>query len=114
MELILIRHGLPEKVIRSDGGAADPNLSEQGHRQAAQVADYLKDEQIHRLYSSPMRRAVQTAEPISKTLDLLIEQRDGVAEYDQMPTNISPWSSLKRKLRGLVAVNAGRHGWRRL
>ena len=43
MELILIRHGLPEKVIRSDGGAADPNLSEQGHRQAAQVADYLKE-----------------------------------------------------------------------
>ena len=76
MELILIRHGLPEKVIRSDGGAADPNLSEQGHRQAAQVADYLKDEQIHRLYSSPMRRAVQTAEPISKTLDLLIEKTE--------------------------------------
>ena len=97
MELILIRHGLPEKVIRSDGAAADPNLSEQGHRQAAQVADYLKDEQIHRLYSSPMRRAVQTAEPISKTLDLLIEQRDGVAEYDQDANEYIPVEQLKKE-----------------
>ena len=97
MELILIRHGLPEKVIRSDGGAADPNLSEQGHRQAAQVADYLKEEQIHRLYSSPMRRAVQTAEPISKTLELPIEQRDGVAEYDQDANEYIPVEQLKKE-----------------
>ena len=97
MELILIRHGLPEKVIRSDGGAADPNLSEQGNRQAAQVADYLKEEQIHRLYSSPMRRAVQTAEPISKTLELPIEQRDGVAEYDQDANEYIPVEQLKKE-----------------
>ena len=97
MELILIRRGLPEKVIRSDGGAADPNLSEQGHRQAAQVAEYLKDEQIHRLYSSPMRRAVQTAEPISKILNMPIEHRDGVAEYDQDANEYIPVEQLKKE-----------------
>ena len=48
MELILIRHGLPEKVIRSDGGAADPNLSEQGHRQAAQKKKKKKKKKIYR------------------------------------------------------------------
>ena len=72
-------------------------MSEQGHRQAAQVADYLKEEQIHRLYSSPMRRAVQTAEPISKTLDLPIEQRDGVAEYDQDANEYIPVEQLKKE-----------------
>jgi probable phosphoglycerate mutase len=97
MELILIRHGLPEKVVRADGGAADPNLSEQGHRQAAQVAQYLKDEAIHRLYSRPMRRAFQTAEPISKILDLAIEQRDGVAEYDQDANEYIPVEQLKKE-----------------
>ena len=83
MELILIRHGLPEKVIRQDGGAADPELSPNGHAQARKMADYLKSEPISAIYSSPMRRAAQTAAPLSELFDLPIELVDGVAEYDQ-------------------------------
>ena len=50
MELILIRHGLPEKVIREDGGAADPELSPNGHAQARKMAEYLKSEPIRHLF----------------------------------------------------------------
>ena len=61
MKLILIRHGLP---VRSDS-SADPPLAPQGARQAGQMARWLKDEGIDALYSSPMRRARETADPLA-------------------------------------------------
>ena len=97
MELILIRHGLPEKVIREDGGAADPELSPNGHAQARKMAEYLKSEPISAIYSSPMRRAAQTAAPLSELLDLPIELVDGVAEYDQQADHYIPVEQLKEE-----------------
>src|SRR3712207_5965516 len=40
MELLIIRHGLPVRIDDA-GGPADPELSEEGHRQAALVARFL-------------------------------------------------------------------------
>ena len=97
MELILVRHGLPEKVVRQDGGAADPDLSAKGHHQAQRVAEYLSSEPISRLYSSPMRRAKQTAEPLAALINLPIELRDGVAEYDQDSSEYIPVEQLKQE-----------------
>ncbi|MCZ6501317.1 MAG: histidine phosphatase family protein [Gammaproteobacteria bacterium] len=95
MELILIRHGLPEKVINEDGSPADPPLSTTGLEQARKVADWLKDHEIDRLYSSPMQRAFQTAEPLARVKELEIEVRDGVAEYDQQAGDYIPVEQLK-------------------
>lgn len=95
MELILIRHGLPEKVVNEDGAPADPPLSDRGHQQAALMADWMQREQIDRLYSSPMQRAYQTAEPLSSLIDLEIEVKAGVAEYDQQAENYIPVEELK-------------------
>ena len=95
MELILIRHGLPEKVINQDGTPADPPLSAEGLKQAELVAAWLEHEQIDRLYSSPMRRAVQTAEPLAKLKDLEITLRDGVAEYDRNADLYIPVEQMK-------------------
>ena len=39
MELMLIRHGLPEKIINEDGAPANPPLSETGHEQARKVKE---------------------------------------------------------------------------
>ncbi len=83
MELILIRHGLPEMQVKQDGTAADPALSETGHDQAGRVARWLANSGIERLYSSPMLRALETAAPISSTLGLDVEVREGVAEFDR-------------------------------
>src|SRR5205809_1084762 len=58
MELILIRHGLPER--RED--TADPPLSDHGHEQARRVAAWLADEAIDAVYASTMLRARQTAD----------------------------------------------------
>ena len=95
MELILIRHGLPEKVITDDGAPADPPLSEEGLNQAEKMAAFLKAEKIDRLYSSPMRRAHQTALPLAAVQDLEVELEPGVAEYDKDSAAYIPVEELK-------------------
>ena len=56
MELILIRHGLPQRQVVTDG-TADPELSELGQRQARAVANWLSREApVQAVYSSTMNR----------------------------------------------------------
>lgn len=95
MELILIRHGLPEKVINDDGSPADPPLSATGLDQASRVAAWLDAMEIDRLYSSPMRRALETAAPLAKQKNLQVKVVDGVAEYDQQSELYIPVEELK-------------------
>jgi probable phosphoglycerate mutase len=95
MELILIRHGLPEKVVNDDGAPADPPLSAEGHEQAQKMAAFLQSEAIDRLYSSPMQRAHQTALPLAAAQDLEIELESGVAEYDKDADAYIPVEELK-------------------
>ena len=97
MELILIRHGLPEKIVTEDGSPADPPLSKTGLEQAEKVAEWLRPIQIDRLYSSPMRRARQTAGPLAAQKSLAVELRDGVAEYDQNSALYIPVEQLKEQ-----------------
>jgi 2,3-bisphosphoglycerate-dependent phosphoglycerate mutase len=97
MELLLIRHGLPEHVATDDGSPADPPLSATGHLQASQVADWLERHHIDALYSSPMQRALQTAAPLSSAKGLDIQVRDGVAEYDRHAGEYIPVEKLKEQ-----------------
>ena len=94
MELLLIRHGLPIRRQISNG-RADPELSDDGHRQAEHLAKYLAGEEIHAIYASPLRRAHQTAEPLAKSLGLEIVTEDGVAEYDRDSNEYVPVEELK-------------------
>ena len=97
MELILIRHGLPEKVVTTDGTPADPPLSAIGLKQAELVAEYLNDTRLDRLYSSPMRRAQETALPLAREQGLEIETEQGVAEYDRDAGSYIPVEQLKEE-----------------
>ena len=82
MEVALIRHAIP---IRKElvSGVADPELSVDGRAQAQLLADYLSKESFDALYVSPMKRAQQTAEAVSTSLNLPMITIDGVAEYDR-------------------------------
>lgn len=93
MELILIRHGLP---LRSDD-SADPLLSPEGHDQARKVAAWLAHEGADAVWSSPMRRARQTAQPFADHLRREIALHDGVAEYDADGGYYVPLEVLKRE-----------------
>ena len=83
MELILVRHGeTPFNRERKVQGIADIELNDTGLRQAHQLALSLKDHEIHQNYSSPLRRAYQTAEAINQFHDVPIHRRNGLMEMD--------------------------------
>jgi broad specificity phosphatase PhoE len=89
---LLIRHGETEYVKkgRLAGRLPGVTLNEKGHTQALALADTLKVAAIKALYSSPIERAIQTAEPISKALNLEIIPRQGLIE-----TEIGEWQNAR-------------------
>jgi probable phosphoglycerate mutase len=81
MLLYLIRHG--ESLYNAEGriqGQSDVALSPLGLRQAGAIADALAEEQIDAVFASPLRRAMQTAEPIAARLGLSIRADDRLKE----------------------------------
>jgi probable phosphoglycerate mutase len=95
VELIFVRHGRPEHIETSDGSPADPPLAEIGHQQAAAVARWLSEEKIDYLYSSPMRRARQTAMPLEELCGLVANVREEISEFDRDSSAYVPMEVLK-------------------
>jgi probable phosphoglycerate mutase len=96
MELLLIRHALPVRIDEGHvDGPADPALAELGHTQAAALAEWLAGEQIDAIWSSPMRRARETAAPVAARLGLDVTVDDGLAEYDKDAASYIPIEELK-------------------
>lgn len=94
MEVILIRHAIPVRR-EVESGAADPELSFEGVRQADLLADYLATESIHAIYASPMRRAQETAQPLASRFGLSVAAVEGVAEFDRHSEWYVPAEELK-------------------
>ncbi|MDX2378354.1 MAG: histidine phosphatase family protein [Acidimicrobiia bacterium] len=94
MELLLIRHALPVRR-ELDVGVADPELSAKGEAQARLLGSYLATERLDAIYSSPLRRARETAEPVAAERSLGIVTADGVAEWDQHSSEYVPVEELK-------------------
>jgi len=92
MQLVLIRHGLP---LRSEE-SADPPLSSVGHWQAARVAERLAEDDLHAVFASTMRRAIETAEPFAATGGHEVQLREGIVEYDRDTGTYIPMEDLKR------------------
>jgi 2,3-bisphosphoglycerate-dependent phosphoglycerate mutase len=97
MELLLIRHALPVRIEGEEGTAADPELAEMGHAQAEALADYLGGEHIDALYVSPLRRALQTAEPVSARLGLEMVVDEELAEFDRHTHFYIPIEEMKQE-----------------
>ena len=95
MELIFVRHGRPQHIETSDGPPAAPPLAATGVRQAIAMAEFLSEEAVDHIYSSPMNRAYQTAEPLSAALELPINVREGLSEFDRNSTSYVPMEVLK-------------------
>ncbi len=77
----LMRHGEvenPDGVLY--GRLPEYFLSELGHKMAATVAEWLSKNEIVHLVASPLERAQQTAEPLSKILEVPIQTDDRVIE----------------------------------
>lgn len=90
MQLILVRHALPERVAHEDGSAADPELTPEGRAQAQRLVAALDGEPVDALWSSPMRRARQTAEPLAAHLGRDPQVEPGLREYDAEGGHYTP------------------------
>lgn len=82
--LILVRHGQSEANLLGIGaGQLDYPLTELGRAQAEAVADALTERYtIDRIYSSDLRRAVDTAKPTAERLGLPIQTDRRLREID--------------------------------
>jgi broad specificity phosphatase PhoE len=85
MRLIFIRHA--ESLANIEGryqGRGDYDLSDCGRQQAEQLSRRFTREQLSptQIYSSPLRRAMETAEIVCRNWNLAIEPLHDLIEYD--------------------------------
>lgn len=83
---VMLRHGqTPHTVDKrfSGSGGDDPELSEEGRRQARAAAELLTARgSVQAVVSSPLRRARQTAGIVAEALRLDVREVDGLRECD--------------------------------
>lgn len=83
MQIVLVRHGATDWNLQGRcQGSTDRELSDAGIRQAEQIATLLRNEEIHAIYSSHLRRARQTAEFISQPHELPVLIEEELRELD--------------------------------
>jgi broad specificity phosphatase PhoE len=82
LNLILIRHGETywNHERRVQGGDSDIELNDTGLEQARKLAAFFKNEPIAAILSSPLQRAIATAEVIASNHQLTVEVDQGLRE----------------------------------
>ena len=82
MKLILVRHGETywNEERRVQGGDSDIELNDTGLEQARKLAAFLRNEPIAAILSSPLKRAIATAEVIASRHQLPVEVGQGLRE----------------------------------
>ena len=82
-EIILARHGETEwNVGEIFRGRVDIALNETGMKQAELLAEYLSASKIDAIYSSPLKRALGTAEAIASHHQIGVEITPGLIDLD--------------------------------
>jgi alpha-ribazole phosphatase len=81
--VILVRHGETawnrREVFR---GRADVELNQRGRAQAQAVAASLKKREVAAVYSSPLRRAIETAQAIARPHNIPVRVEQGFIDFD--------------------------------
>jgi len=96
-KLILARHGETvwnvEKIYR---GRADVNLDEVGVKQAGLLGKYLSNWELEAIYSSPLRRAIDTANIIARYQNIGVHIAEGLIDFDYGELQSLPEQEAKR------------------
>ncbi len=84
VRLILVRHGETDwnRSRRVQGGGSDTNLNDTGKEQAEALASRLNPEAIHAIYSSPLQRALYTAQAIACHHQLEVQVEPALSELN--------------------------------
>jgi len=89
-EIILTRHGETEwNVAEIFRGTIDVGLNETGMKQAELLGDYLSARKLEAVYSSPLKRALMTAEPVAGRQRLQVETVPALIDL-----NFGKWQGL--------------------
>jgi broad specificity phosphatase PhoE len=92
-KLILARHGETEwnveKVFR---GRADVNLNEVGIKQADLLGKHLCNWELEAIYSSPVKRALDTANIVARYMEVAVCIAEGLTDFD-----FGEWQSLSEQ-----------------
>lgn len=109
MQLIFVRHAMPERVDAADGahpprrvrrlpspGVADPGLTDLGRRQAVRLVDTLRGVEVAAVYASPMARALDTAQPLAAALAQDLQVLADLREYDAEASRYVPVHEMAR------------------
>lgn len=103
--IYFVRHGLSEANVRKvfAGQKDDSLLTDEGRQQAKATAEEIIKEgiKIDKIFSSPLKRAYETAEIIAKELgfntsDIIIEKR--IIEYDMGSLSGTPWHTISSSI----------------
>jgi broad specificity phosphatase PhoE len=99
--LLLIRHGENEyvKTGKLPGQTSGIHLNERGQKQAQALGEALAQVPLKAIYSSPLERAMETAEPIATSHKLIIHE-----EPRLMDANVGRWQG--KSLKSLRLTNA--------
>jgi broad specificity phosphatase PhoE len=91
-EILLARHGETDWNRESRfQGHADPPLNDGGREQAVELAEALAEVELAAVYSSPLRRAFETAEVVAARHGLPALPVEGLREVD-----VGSWQGLTR------------------
>jgi len=103
-QIILVRHGKTawnvEEVFR---GRIDIELNETGLKQAELLAEYLSHLKLEAIYSSPLQRALTTAEMIADYHKLGVEIAPGLIDFNYGEWQGLPHQEVKDKYKQLYA-----------
>jgi broad specificity phosphatase PhoE len=96
-KLILARHGETmwnvEKIYR---GRADVNLDEVGIKQAELLGKYLSNWKLEAIYSSPLKRALDTANIVARYQKIGVHVAEGFIDFDYGEWQSLPEEEAKR------------------
>ena len=95
--LLLIRHGENDVMYRRLAARLpDVHLNQRGREQAAALAQALTHAPIEAIYSSPLERAVETAQPLADARGLPVEIRSDLIEVNYGSWQGKTYAQLRR------------------
>ena len=97
--IIFLRHGQAENNTKKilAGRSPNVNLTQTGLEQAEQAGEMLKSLNISAIYTSPIDRALQTAQIVSKHCGLEVVTDDRLIELDMGKFTMMPYNEIFEK-----------------
>ena len=96
--LYLLRHGATaaneQRPYVLQGDQTDGSLSPTGCKQAAAVAEFLREQTIDHIYCSPLKRAMETAQAVAEKHGLPVAQDPRLVEVHVGRWEGLPWMSI--------------------